>query len=104
MDKRKRLETLLKEDPKDAFLLFAMAKEWEKYDIQISEKFYLQLKTIHPDYLALYYHLGDLYFQNNNFISAQSILQEGLQIAKEQGDKKTEGEIQQLLLSIEMSD
>ncbi len=104
MDKRSRLEALLKEDPKDPFLLFAMAKEWEKYDPKIAEKYYLELRENNPDYLALYYQLGDLYYQTDKLDSAKSILEEGAKIAEKQGDQKTKGEINQLLQNIEMSD
>jgi len=104
MDKRTRLKALLKEDPKDPFLRFALAKEWEKHDPEIAEKHYLKLKENNPDYLALYYHLGDLYYQIDKLNSAKSILEKGLKIADKQGDLKTKGEINQLLLTVEMSD
>ncbi|NBB89505.1 MAG: tetratricopeptide repeat protein [Bacteroidetes bacterium] len=104
MDKRSRLEALLKDDPKDPFLLFAIAKEWEKFDPKIAEKYYLELKNNNPDYLALYYHLGDLYYQIDKLNSAKSILEDGAKIAERQGDQKTKGEIDQLLQNIEMSD
>ena len=104
MDKRAQLKSLLNEDPKDSFLLFALAKEWEKYDTKEAIRYYLYLKLEHPNYLALYFHLGQLYYDNGKITRAQLILKEGLEVAQDQGDKKTEGEIQQLLLVIEMEE
>lgn len=104
MDKRSRLQALLDEAPNDSFLLFALAKEWEKYDPDVAIKYYLQLKSVDPEYLALYFHLGQLYYEQSQNEKSQQILKAGLKIAKQQGDKKTEGELQQLLLNVEMAD
>lgn len=104
MDKRSRLKALHNEDPNDSFLLFALAKEWEKYDQDEAIKYYLQLKSVDPEYLALYFHLGQLYYEQSLNDKARQVLQKGLEVAKQQGDKKTEGELQQLLLNVEMAD
>jgi tetratricopeptide (TPR) repeat protein len=103
MDKRARLRSLLQEDPNDPFLLFALAKEWEKHDSQKAIEYYLQLKSAAPEYLALYYHLGQLYHDLDLNEQAKDMLKAGLKIAKQQKDKKTEGELQQLLLNVELA-
>ncbi len=104
MDKRTQLKALLDEDPKDSFLLFALAKEWEKYNSETAIKYYLQLKSLDPEYLALYFHLGQLYYEEKQIEKSRETLTAGLAVAKQQGDKKTEGELRELLLIVEMTD
>jgi hypothetical protein len=45
-------------DPKDTFILFALAKEYEKESVlDKALSFYLKLKETDPNYIGLYYHL-----------------------------------------------
>ncbi len=101
MDKLKRLLKMLREQPEDSFLLFALAKEYEKSDSGRALEYYEQLHNKDPEYLGLYYHHGQLLMDLNREEQAESVLQKGLQLARTQQDKKTEGELQQLLMTLE---
>ncbi|MEO6189631.1 MAG: tetratricopeptide repeat protein [Saprospiraceae bacterium] len=81
MNRKFQLEQMLKDEPNNSFLLFAMAKEYE------SEMNYLEaiqslesLRTKDPNYTGLYYHLSAIYRKNNQITEAKSILDTGIEI------------------------
>ncbi|MBT8189357.1 MAG: hypothetical protein KJO29_02920, partial [Bacteroidia bacterium] len=86
----KRLEKLLQflqDQPDDAFLLFAVGKEYEQQDQfdKALEK-YLFLRETQPEYIGLYYHLAKLYEKLDENILAMQTYNEGIQMAKKQAD------------------
>lgn len=85
-----RLSTLLQylvDQPKDAFLLFAIAKEYETQDkLDKALNYYLKLKENHPDYIGLYLHLGMLYESIQEVNLALQIYSDGIDLAKKIGD------------------
>lgn len=84
MDRLRKLLDMLEEDPNSDFLLFAVAKEYEKIgNIAKSEEYYLRLKAHHPYYVGLYYHLAELYKQKNSLDKAEEIYLEGIKISEE---------------------
>ncbi len=102
----KRLHQLLglwQNSPEDAFLLFALAKEYEKIaDENKALDFYIKLKTTHPDYVGCYYHLAKLYERQENFEPALEIYQTGMRIAKKQGDQHAYSELSNAKLNLEL--
>jgi len=92
-----RLEQLyqfLEERPEDEFLLFAVAKEYEKLgNEEKAEKYYLKLTTDHADYVGTYYHLGKLYERAEEIERATEIYEKGMEVAKAAGDKHAFGEL-----------
>ena len=60
-----RLERLIemrKDDPKDPFLIYAVAMEYQKAEqLELALTFYEELIENHPDYVGTYYHLAKLY-------------------------------------------
>ena len=80
------LQDMMSEDPTDPFILYAIAKEWEKIDEQKAIEHYLVLKTNHPEYVGMYLHLGKLYEEAENFVDARMIYDEGILIAKKLAD------------------
>jgi tetratricopeptide (TPR) repeat protein len=93
----KRLEQLyqfLEERPEDEFLLFAIAKEYEKLNNEEkAEKYYLKLQGLHPNYVGTYYHLGKLYERADDEELAIEIYEKGMKVAKSIGDKHAFGEL-----------
>ena len=102
----KRLHQLLglwESSPEDAFLLFALAKEYEKMaDENKALEFYTQLKTGQPDYVGCYYHLAKLYERQENFDLALDTYQTGMQVAKKQGDQHAYSELSNAKLNLEL--
>ena len=99
-----RLETLkeyLKADPKDAFLLFAVAKEYEKQgNDAVAYEYYLQIRTHDPGYIGLYYHLGKLHERRGENELAKAVYNQGIELAKEINDFHSAGELSGALESM----
>lgn len=93
-DRLKKLFSFLENSPNDSFLLFAIAKEYEKQqDWNDALEYYLKLTSKNPNYVGTYYHLGKLYEQLEQFETAFRTYQEGMKIAKQEGDKHAYSEL-----------
>ena len=88
------LQTMLEREPTDAFLLFAIAKEYEKkYDDATAQTYYERCHTYNPTYVGLYYHLGKLHERAQNLDAAIHIYKEGMQVAQAAGDRHALSEL-----------
>jgi len=87
MSRLNQLLTMLSESPGDPFLLFALAKEYEKQNQKEEARaHYQRLLKNHPDYVGIYYHLGKLYEQLGEREMADTTYRQGMDIARDQGD------------------
>lgn len=100
-----RFEQLLKlydEGAKDSFILFALAKEYEKMgDLEQSLLFYKRLRSQDPAYTGLYYHLGKLYEALEQTAEALEAYDAGMVVAKTQGDQHAFSELSGARLNLE---
>jgi len=97
------LEKMLEEDPNNSFLLFALAKEYEKLGhFPLSIDTFLLLKEKDENYVGLYYHLAKLYEQIEEEVKALSIYTEGMVIAKKVKDQHALAELQNAKLNLEL--
>lgn len=93
-DRLLQLSALLKEDPNEPFLLFALAKEYEKRsDTEQALQYYQRLLKEHPDYVGTYYHLGKSYEQGGELGKAFQTYKNGMEVASKQGDQHALGEL-----------
>jgi len=93
-DRLHQLQNFLESSPGDSFILFAIAKEYEKMgDLDKALEQYLQLKASDPDYVGLYYHLGKIYELKEDFDTAVEVYKEGMNTAKKQGDQHALSEL-----------
>ncbi len=91
------------EDPTDDFVIFAIAKEYEKLEqFEKSEKWYLNLREKSSDYIGLYYNLGKLYEKMEKFSEALSIYSEGLVVAKNISDFHAASELNSAKMNLEI--
>lgn len=101
----KRLEQLLQmlqNSPNEAFLRFAIAKEYEKQaDWETALSYYLKIETDNPDYVGMYYHLGKTYEQLDQYEKAFLTYEKGMQVAKKAGDQHSLSELAGAKLEIE---
>lgn len=102
MSRLAQIEEMLRQEPGDAFLRYALALEYAKLGdkaqaISIIEK----LLAEQPDYLGAYYQLGQLYEQTGQTGQALDIYKRGAALAQAQGNKKTLGEINEALWMLE---
>ena len=93
----KRLNQLLefyKEDPDDAFTLYALATEYKKNDKNKAISFYENLLANHTDYVGTYYHAAALYAELGNENKAREPYQKGMMIARKIGNQHAFAELQ----------
>ncbi len=96
------LQKLFEESPNDPFLLFAMAKEYEKLnDNKLALQLYQQLVQEHTDYVGTYYHLGKLFEKSEKWEEALKAYEQGMEVAKKVGDRHALGELAGARLNLE---
>ena len=89
-----QLKAFLKESPDEPFILFAIAKEYEKLKDQDSAmNYYEQIVQIAPNYVGVYYHLGKLLEKQNRINEAFQTYKEGMAVAQQQGDRHALNEL-----------
>ena len=102
-DRLPKLLQFLQQSPEDAFLLFAVAKEYEKRgDDTQAETHYQKLLDIHPDYTGLYYHLGKLHERNGNISRAIEIYDMGIAACNRVGAAKDRSELNGARMNLEI--
>ncbi len=84
-----------REDPHDAFTIYAIATEYLKIDPKKAMEYYQVLLKNHPDYVATYYHTGKLYEVFGEKDQAAQIYQKGMLISRQQGSRHAFSELQQ---------
>lgn len=97
-----QLLELLKSEPDDSFLNYALALEYIK--LEEREKARNIIETIlkrDENYLGAYYQLGQLYEQLQQLEKARVTYTKGIAIAQRQRNTKTAGELSTALLLIE---
>ncbi len=93
-----QLMQMLEEDETDSFLLFALAKEYEKLqDHAQAENYFRKLIELDNDYVGAYYHLGKLLEVRNQIDEARSIYSKGIEIAERDGHGKDLRELREAL-------
>ncbi|MDB5261078.1 MAG: tetratricopeptide repeat protein [Adhaeribacter sp.] len=93
-----RLDQLLafyKEDPTDAFTIYALATEYLNIDTQKSKEYYDLLLAEHPDYVGTYYHAAKLYGALGQKDEAEKIYKKGMQVSRQAGNMHAFSELQQ---------
>ena len=101
-DRLNKIKSFLEETPNEPFLLYALAKEYEKLGEELSAiKAFEHLVENHPEYAGTYYHLGKAYERANEFEKALKIYDKGIAITKKIGDKHALGELSAAKLMIE---
>lgn len=102
-DKLDRILDMLKNQPNDAFLMYAKAKELEgREDWEEAVEAYEELKQTHPDYVGLYYHLADLYAELGASSKANDTYQKGIEVATKAGDQHALSELKNAYTNFQM--
>ena len=105
MDRLEQLEQFLKEQPRDEFLRYAIAQEYQKLGIlDKSQAMYEQLLKDSPEYTATYYHLGKLYEKIGKKEEAKSIYKLGIELTEKSKEARTNSELKAALLELEYED
>jgi tetratricopeptide (TPR) repeat protein len=97
MTRLEQLNLFLEESPQDAFLLFALAREWEKGKEPLQAiSTYELLVEVHPRYIGTYYHYGRLLHELGEINKALEIFERGIVIATDLRDYHALGELNQI--------
>ncbi|PHN07505.1 tetratricopeptide repeat protein [Flavilitoribacter nigricans] len=94
MDRLEKLLHFLGENPGDNFILFAIAKEYEKMgDDDRALTYFEKLREENAAYVGLYYHLGKLWERKAEPAKAFRIYTQGMDIARRAGDQHALSEL-----------
>lgn len=93
---------MLKDEPKDSFLNYALAIEYAKTgDLKKAIQLIEDLLIHDSNYLGAYYQLGKYYEQVERPQDAITTYNKGIILAQQQKNKKTEGELNEALWMLE---
>jgi len=97
------LKEFLTDDPNDTFVLFALAKEYEKQKLlKLSLDTFLHLKDKDVNYVGLYYHLGKLYEELGETDLALLTYEDGVSVAKKAADFHALSELHNAKMNLEI--
>jgi tetratricopeptide (TPR) repeat protein len=98
-----QLQNLLSDNPKDSFIRYAIAKEFEGIqDKDAALNSYIELQKDDPSFVGLYYHLGKLLEELGNSSAAIETYRLGIEIGKKQSDFHAISELKNALTNLEM--
>jgi predicted Zn-dependent protease len=101
MSRREQLEELLKSDPDDVFLQYALALEFVSAgDADEGLKRLANVNDQHPDYVAAYFQRGQVLAGQDRSDEAREILTRGVTVARQVGDAHAEGEMNEFLATL----
>jgi len=101
-DRLEKLKTFYEEDPDDRFTRYALAQEHLKQgNSSRALALFEELVETDPDYVGTYYHLGKLYEQLDRTTDALDTYEQGIEVAREQGEQKSLSELQDAKLKAE---
>lgn len=96
-----RLETLrkmLEAEPNDSFTRYALGLEYVSLnETDAAQEVFEELRTLDPNYVAVYYQLGKVYERQGDEMTARKIYEKGLYVATSQNDMHTKDELQQAM-------
>ena len=102
-DRLTKLQAFLDETPDDSFLIFAVAKEYEKMDdLERAAKHYDKIILNDPKYVGVYYHRAKLYESLSDPQNAIKTYKAGLEIAKKAHDFHAASELNSALMNLEI--
>jgi tetratricopeptide (TPR) repeat protein len=87
MSRKAQIEAMLIDSPTDAFLRFALAKEYEKEGADAgAREIYEALLADQPEYIGTYYHLGKTLERLQEPAAAWQVYSVGIKITKRLGE------------------
>lgn len=105
MTRLEQLLGLLEQNPKDSFVCFALAKEYENTgEVEKALEYYSTLLQNNPDYVGAYFHLAQLYADSHQNEEAFRVYDLGIGIAKKLGDQHALSELSSARMNLEMED
>ncbi len=81
-----QLKQFIKEDENDYFSIYALALEHKLEDPLTSIQYLESIRSKNPEYIALYYHLAELYIETDQIEKAKSTFESGILIIEKTKD------------------
>jgi len=92
---------MLKDDPQDIFLRYSLAMEQEKIgEFEASEVGFRQLLSESPPYVPAFFMLAQHLAKRDRVNDSRSLLRDGIEQARKQGDAHAAGEMSEFLASL----
>lgn len=105
MDRLEQLLALHASSPNDSFILFAIAREYEKREEdEEAAQWYGRLVETDPDYLGVWYHFAALRARQGRKDEALALYDEGIRRARAAGDMHTLSELQNARMNLEIEE
>jgi tetratricopeptide (TPR) repeat protein len=99
--RREKLQAFVRDHPADAFARYGLAMECVREgDAEAAIAEFRQLLATHPDYVAGYFHYGQLLAKLGREEEARQTLRTGIQAAERQGDAHAASEMTAALDSL----
>ena len=94
MSRRAQIEELLKADPHDAFLNYALAKELaSEGDVTAALAAFDRVIAEHPDYVPAFFQKGQVLAAEGRTDAAREVLERGIEVADRVGETHAAGEM-----------
>ena len=104
MSRREKLEEMLKDDPNDPFLQYALANEdLNDGATAVGIERLESLIASSPDYVGAYFRLGQVFATEARRAEAGQILNQGIATAEREGDQHAASEMRQLLSELSIN-
>lgn len=97
----KQLELFYQEDPKDPFVIYALAIEHLDNNKSKSRELFDLLLQEHPNYVGTYYHAAALYAELGENEKAEKVYKEGITKARDLQDHHALKELQSAYLNFQ---
>jgi tetratricopeptide (TPR) repeat protein len=102
MERIDQIREMLAEDPKDAFLLYALGLELvKKKNYQEAMQAFQQVIALDENYIAAYYQLALIFIEIDIVDVARTYIKKGIDQAILRKDLKSKAELEELLEGIE---
>jgi thioredoxin-like negative regulator of GroEL len=99
--RRQRVEAMLADDPRDTFLRYSLAMELAKEgEHERSLEGYRGLMADDPPYVPAFFMAGQQLAQIGRIGEARTVLREGIERARQQGEAHAAGEMSEFLAGL----
>jgi hypothetical protein len=101
MSRREKIEAMLADDPADTFLRYSLAMELDKegaHDASLAK--FGELTRDQPPYVPAFFMASQQLVRLERVEDARTILRDGIEAARAQGDSHAAGEMSEFLASL----
>lgn len=101
MPRLEQIQKMLQADPHDTFLVYALAMEYRSLgESKAAAEHFQKLIGKQPPHVPSYFMYGQLLVEEGEIEQARTILREGIEQARAQGDAHAAGEMSQFLADL----